>query len=111
MRCLVGVLFTVLLFLSGCATAATGPRLSQTEVRQIADGKVRRTMTINLRQYRISELQYIPREGSWSVTYQLKANKRVAFTVRVFDEIQKASSNESDSGVFEGGLTEKNDFH
>ena len=68
-------------------------------------------MKVDLRQYEISEPHYGPREDYWSVIYCLKVKKRVAFTVRVSDKIQKASMNESDAGVFEGALTEKNNFH
>ena len=106
-----GGLFAMLLSLSACATVASGPRLSQANVRRIADAEVRRSMKIDPRQYEISGPRYIPREDYWSVAYYLKTNKRMAFTVRVFDKIQKASINESDAGVFEGALTPKSDFH
>ena len=106
-----GVLLAMLLALSACATVASGPRLSQTHVRRIADAEVRRTMKIDLHQYEISEPHYIPKEDYWSVMYHLKANKRVAFTVRVSDKIQKAFVNQSDGGIFEGVLNPKPDLH
>ena len=102
-------LFAMLFFLSACATVTSGPRLSQANVRRIADAKVRQTMKIDLRQYETPGPHYIPKGDYWSVTYYLKANKRVAFTVRVSDKIEKASK-ESD-GVFEGALTQKPDYH
>jgi hypothetical protein len=45
------------------------------------------------------------------VAYYLKANKRAAFTVRLFDKAEKASIEESDAGAFEGALPQKSDFH
>src|SRR5438105_9375 len=106
-----GGLLAMLLSLSACATVASGPRLSSPNVRRIADAQVHRMMKIDLRQYEISGPHYIPGKDYWSVVYYLKTNKRVVFTVRVADKIQKASMNESDAGVFEGALTEKNNFH
>src|SRR5881394_1507715 len=106
-----GGLFAMLLALSACATVASGPRLSHADVRRIADAEVRRMMKVDLRQYEISEPHYVPREDYWSVIYYLKANKRVAFTVRVSDKIQKASVNQSDGGIFEGVLNPKPDLH
>ncbi len=103
-----GGLFAVLLFLSACATVTSGPRLSQANVRRIADAEIRHK--IDLRQYEISGLHYVPKGDYWSVTYLLKANERVAFTIRVSDKIAKASINESDE-IFEGGLTEKPNYH
>lgn len=103
--------FAVLLFLSACATGTSRPRLSPTNVRRIADAEVRRTTKIGLRQYAIAGLHYISREDYWSVTYHLKSNKRVGFSVRVSDTIQKASINGSDGEIFEGALTEKENFH
>ena len=100
----------MLLALSACATVASGPRLSHADVRRIADAEVRR-MKVDLRQYEISEPHYVPREDYWSVIYCLKVNKRVAFTVRVSDKIQKASVNQSDGGIFEGVLNPKPDLH
>ena len=90
---------------------ASGPRLSQANVRRIADAEVRRVKKVDPRRYEISGLNYIPKGDYWSVTYYLHANKSGAFTVRVSDKIQKASINESDAGFFEGGLTEKPDYH
>jgi hypothetical protein len=106
-----GGLFAMLLLLSGCATVAGGPRLSQANVRRIADAEVRRTRKINPRQYEISRLHYISAGDYWSVAYRLKANKRVAFTVRVSDKIKKASITGNDGRIFEGALTEKPDYH
>ena|SRR5437868_7587070 len=105
-----GCLFALLLFLCACTTVASGPRLSHAHVRRIADAEVRR-MKVDLRQYEISEPHYVPREDYWSVIYCLKVNKRVAFTVRVSDKIQKASVNQSDGGIFEGVLNPKPDLH
>ena len=68
-------------------------------------------MKIDPRQYEISEPHYIPAGDYWSVAYRLTTNKRVAFTVRVSDKIQKASINQGDGGIFEGALTEKPDYH
>jgi len=45
------------------------------------------------------------------VAYHLKANERVAFTVRVFDKAENASIIESDAGAFEGAMSKKSDFH
>jgi hypothetical protein len=104
-------LFALLLSLSACATVASGPRLSSANVRRIADAEVRRTMKIDPRQYEISEPRYNPEGDFWSVAYHRKTNKRVGFTVRVSDTIQKASINQSDGEIFEGGLTEKPDNH
>jgi hypothetical protein len=101
----------MVLFLSACATVASGPRLSHVDVRRIADAQVRLTKKIDLRQYKISEPRYNPKGDYWSVTYYGKANKRVAFTVRISDKIQKASISEEDDGIFEGGLIEKPDYH
>ncbi|MGH8093219.1 MAG: hypothetical protein ACREIF_07095 [Chthoniobacterales bacterium] len=106
-----GAFFAMLLLLSACATVTSGPRLSRANARRIADAQARRTMKIDLRQYEISGPRYIPRGDYWSVTYYLKANKRGAFTVRVFDKREKASVSESDAELFEGGLTEKPDYH
>ncbi|MGH7938232.1 MAG: hypothetical protein ACREFG_06980 [Chthoniobacterales bacterium] len=89
----------------------SGPRLSQANVRRIADAEVRRTTKIDLRLFEISGLHYIPAGDYWSATYHLKANKRVAFSVRVSDKIEKASIKQSDAGIFEGGLIEKTDYH
>jgi hypothetical protein len=97
-------LFTILLCLSACATVASGPRLSQANVRQIADAEVRRARKIDLRQYDINEPVYIPKGDYWSVVYHLKTNKRVAFAVRVSDKRERASIDQSDAGVFEGAL-------
>ncbi len=107
----VGGLFAMLLFLSACATVAGGPRLSRANVRRIADAEARRITKIDLSQYDISGPRYIPKDDYWSVTYHLKANKRVAFSVRVSDKIEKTSINASDTGIFEGDLTEKPDYH
>ena len=106
-----GGLFAMLLFLSACATVASGPSLSQANVRRIADAEARRTMKVDPRQYEISEPRYNSKGDYWSVAYHHKTNTRVAFTVRVSDKIQKASINESDAGIFEGDLTEKPDYH
>jgi hypothetical protein len=102
-------LFAMLLFLSACATVRSGPRLSQANVRQIADAEVRHK--IDLRQYEISALHYIPKGDYWLVIYHRKANKRVSLTVRVSDKMEKASISGSDAEIFEGGLTEKPDYH
>lgn len=88
-----GGLFAMLLFLSACATVASGPRLSYANVRQIADAEVRRMKQLDPRQYEISGSHYVPRGDYCSVTYRLKADKRLAFTVRVSDKIQKGSIN------------------
>ena len=106
---LVGGLFAILLFLSACATVESGPRLSQLNVRRIADAEIRRR--VDLRQYEISGLRYICKGDYWSVVYHLKANKRASFTVRVSDKMETASINGSDAGIFEGGLTKKPDYH
>ena len=106
-----GGFFAILLVLSACATVTSGPGLSQANVRRIADAEVRRVKKVDPRRYEISGPNYIPKGDYWSVTYYLQANKRGAFTVRVSDKIQKASINESDTGIFEGALTDKNDFH
>jgi hypothetical protein len=108
---LTGGLFAMLLFLSACATVASGPSLSQANVRRIADAEVRRIMKVDARQYEISRPNYSPKGDYWSVTYYLKANKRGAFTVRVSDKMQKASINRDDGGIFEGALTEKPDYY
>jgi hypothetical protein len=51
----------MLLFLSACATVASGPRLSRANARRIADAEVRRVMEVDLRQYDISEPHYVPK--------------------------------------------------
>ena len=106
-----GGLLAVLLALSACATVASGPRLSHADVRRIADAEIRRIMKIDLHQYEISEPHYVSSEDYWSVVYYLKASKRVAFTVRVSDKIQKASINQSDGGIFDGVLNPQPDLH
>jgi hypothetical protein len=99
----------LLLFLSACATVAYGPRLSQADVRRIADAEVR--PKVDLRQYEISGLHYVRRGGYWSVSYRRKTETREGFTVRVADKIEQASIDESDAGIFEGELNEKPDNH
>jgi hypothetical protein len=106
-----GGLSAMLLFLSACATVASGPRLSRANARRIADAEVRRVMEVDLRQYDISEPHYVPKGNYCSVTYYLKANKRGAFTVRESDKIHKAFVNRDDGEIFEGALTEKPDYH
>jgi hypothetical protein len=108
---LAGRSFAMLLFLPACATVTSGPHLSPANVARIADVEVRRMIKIDLGQYEISEPSYISTGDYWSVTYYLKADKRMAFKVRVSDKIQKASINQGDSGIFEGGMTEKDNFH
>ena len=106
-----GGVFATLLFLSACATLTSGPRLSQANVRRIADAEVRHNMKVDLRQYQASGAHYISKGDYWSVTYRLTTNKRVAFTVRVSDKIPRASINRDDGGIFDGALTEKPDYH
>jgi len=106
-----GGLFAMLLYLSACATVASGPRLSPAKVRRIADAEVSRLMKVDPRQYEASEPAYIYRGDYWLVAYYLKSDKRMVFTVRVSDKLPKVSLNENDTGVFEGGLTEKANFH
>src|SRR5258707_15240854 len=105
------LLFAMLLSLAACATEAGGPRLSYTDVRRIADAEARRHTQIDLGQYEVSKPYYIAREDYWAVGYRLKRNKRVAFTVRVFDRLKRTSVIESDEGIFEGALSEKSDYH
>jgi hypothetical protein len=104
-------LLVILLSLSGCATVQNGPSLSPANAKRIADAEVLRTMKIDPRRYESSGPRYIAEGNYWSVTYRLKANRSAAFTIRVSDKMQKASITEDDSGIFEGDLTEKNDFH
>ncbi len=103
-------LLVVLFCLMACATSP-GPGLSPANARRIADAEVRRIMKIDPRQYESSGPRYIPEGSYWSVTYRLKANRSAAFTVRISDKMQKAFITEDDAGIFEGGLTEKNDLH
>ncbi|HEX4667511.1 MAG TPA: hypothetical protein VH207_13005, partial [Chthoniobacterales bacterium] len=77
--------FVLLLFLSACAMITSGPRLSQADVRRIADAEVR--PKVDLRQYEISGLHYVRRGGFWSVSYRRKTETREGFTVRVADKI------------------------
>src|SRR3954470_23080577 len=95
----------MLLFLSACATVQRGPSLSPANVRRIADAEVRRVMGVDPGKYEISEPRYIPKGNYWAVAYRQKTNKRMVFTVRISDKIQKASINRGDAGLFEGALT------
>jgi hypothetical protein len=51
----------MLLFLSACATVASGPRLSRANARRIADAEVRRVMEVDLRQYEIQNRTTFPK--------------------------------------------------
>jgi hypothetical protein len=108
---LTGGLFAVLLLLSACAIVASGPLLSEGNVRRIADAEVRRTIKINPERYEASEARYNSKGHYWSVAYHHKRNKRAGFTVRVSDSVQNASIDKSDGGVFEGALTDRPDYH
>ena len=103
--------FALLFSLSACATIASGPRLSDADVRRIADAEVRHNMQIDLRDYEISEPRYVPTEGYWSVVYYRKATKHAAFTVRISDKVQNASIHDSEGGVFEGAMNQNPDLH
>jgi hypothetical protein len=56
-----GGLSAMLLFLSACATVASGPRLSRANARRIADAEVRRVMEVDLRQYEIQNRTTFPK--------------------------------------------------
>jgi hypothetical protein len=102
-------LFAMLLFIAACAMVTDGPRLSEANARRIADAEVGRK--VDLRQYDISGIRYSSTGGYWSVDYRRRRNRREGFTVRVSDKMEKASNNQRDAGIFEGGLIEEPDYH
>ena len=101
----------MLLSLAACTTPVSEARLSQTEVRRIADARARQSTGSDLRKYEVSGPRLVPGEDYWSVVYYLKTNKRVAFTVRVHDKEKKTSVIDSEGRIFEGALVPKTDFH
>jgi hypothetical protein len=108
LRC-VCVFFALILFLPACTTLPSGPRLSQADVRRIADVESR--PKVDLRRYEISGLHYIPNGTYWSVTYRCRTDYRVIVKIRVSDKTGKASPDRNNNGIFEGSLTEKPDYH
>ena len=78
------------------------------EVGRIADAEVSRH--VDLRGYQISQFAFVPRGDYWTVTYRNKTGG-AALVVRVFDKTERTLIDESDGGIFEGGLTEKTDYH
>ncbi len=99
----------MLLLMAACATVTRGAHLSPSDVQRLADAEV--TRRADLRQYEVSGIHYIPNGNYWSVTYRSKTDDRIRLKVRVSDQTGKASADRSDTGIFEGSLTEKSDYH